>query len=113
MPPATQNRRGSLLILLLAGLDPACSDDGAAADAAVDHRTLTDGVTDVTLARDGITDGLVSDGPSTSCGSVVTFADGKQPTIILHVSPTGSDSAGDGSAAKPFATLGQAAKRAV
>jgi hypothetical protein len=43
---------------------------------------------------------------------VPTFADGKSPTRELHVSPSGSDTSGDGSAAKPYATIGRGAKQA-
>ncbi|MBN1669557.1 MAG: right-handed parallel beta-helix repeat-containing protein [Kiritimatiellae bacterium] len=43
---------------------------------------------------------------------VVTFADGKTPTREIHVSPSGSDGAGDGSAGNPYATIAYAVSQA-
>ena len=39
-----------------------------------------------------------------------TFADGKSPDRIRHVAISGSDTAGDGTTASPFQTLGRAAR---
>jgi hypothetical protein len=44
---------------------------------------------------------------------VRTFEDGIRPARTLHVERTGDDAAGDGSASRPFRTLGRAAKSAV
>jgi hypothetical protein len=46
------------------------------------------------------------------CGAVATFADGKAPKREIHVSPSGSDERGDGTAARPFATIARAARGA-
>jgi hypothetical protein len=45
-----------------------------------------------------------------ACDAVATFADGKTPSQIRHVSPAGSDTGGNGSAASPFGTIGRAAR---
>src|SRR4029453_6555603 len=42
------------------------------------------------------------------CGAVATFADGKTPSRIRHVSIAGSDTAGDGPATRPFGTIATA-----
>lgn len=47
---------------------------------------------------------------SPTCGAVATFADGKTPAQIRHVSTKGSDAQGDGSATHPFATIARAAR---
>jgi len=44
-----------------------------------------------------------------SCGPVAGFADGRVPSRIVHVSVTGSDQTGVGSAARPFRTIARAA----
>jgi Protein of unknown function (DUF1565) len=115
--------RRSLLALLALGLS-ACSDeevtppDSGGADGAADGAgTQTDGPggQDGPGQGDGSTtqDGpLKPDAAPAACGAISTFADGKQPATILHVAVTGSDTTGTGSAAKPFATIGQAAKGA-
>lgn len=38
-------------------------------------------------------------------GDVATFADGLEPARVVHVSPSGDDSTGDGSDERPFATV--------
>jgi len=43
-----------------------------------------------------------------SCDPIRTFADGKQPLREVFVSPTGSDSAGDGAQGNPYRTIGRA-----
>ena len=48
-----------------------------------------------------------------ACDAIPTFADGISPTGELHVSPSGSDQTGDGSAGNPFATIDHAADQAV
>jgi parallel beta helix pectate lyase-like protein len=48
---------------------------------------------------------------SRPCGVVATFADGTAPAQIRHVSTKGSDTQGNGSAARPFATIGRAVQR--
>jgi hypothetical protein len=50
--------------------------------------------------------------PPTSlpCGAVATFADGKAPAQIRHVSAKGSDSLGNGSATRPFGSIARAAQ---
>lgn len=48
--------------------------------------------------------------PSRPCSAVATFADGKAPAQIRHVSTTGSDTGGDGSATRPFATIARSAQ---
>lgn len=45
---------------------------------------------------------------SVSCDPIITFADGKQPLREIFVSPSGSDSSGNGSVASPYATLTRA-----
>jgi hypothetical protein len=45
-----------------------------------------------------------------ACGAAATFADGKTPSQIRHVSPAGNDSSGDGSATQPFGTIARAAR---
>ncbi|MCL4751710.1 MAG: DUF1565 domain-containing protein [Myxococcales bacterium] len=45
-----------------------------------------------------------------ACGAITTFADGLTPTKQVHVAPSGDDASGDGSAQKPFKTLGKAAQ---
>jgi hypothetical protein len=47
---------------------------------------------------------------SPPCGAVATFADGRAPAQIRHVSTKGSDAQGDGSATHPFATIARAAQ---
>jgi hypothetical protein len=44
------------------------------------------------------------------CGAVATFADGKAPAQIRHVSTKGSDTSGNGSATRPFGSIGRAAQ---
>ena len=44
------------------------------------------------------------------CSAIATFADGKVPAQIRHVSTMGSDSRGDGSATRPFGTINRAAQ---
>jgi hypothetical protein len=46
------------------------------------------------------------------CGTIATFADGLFPTSELHVSTSGSNTTGNGSAASPYATIAFAAARA-
>jgi len=49
--------------------------------------------------------------PATAwCGAVATFADGKTPSQIRHVSITGSDASGNGSATRPFRTIARGAR---
>ncbi len=43
-----------------------------------------------------------------SCDPISTFADGKQPTREIFVSPTGSNTTGDGSQATPYQTISRA-----
>jgi hypothetical protein len=92
------------LALVLAG----CSDDGASAP---DGGKSDGGGPDHALA-----DGLRQDkGPQTDsalppCGAVPSFVDGKSPVKVLHVATTGSDTSGDGSQAKPLASITAAAK---
>jgi hypothetical protein len=45
---------------------------------------------------------------ATSCDPIVTFADGKQPGREIFVSPSGSNSTGDGSQARPYQTVSRA-----
>jgi hypothetical protein len=52
----------------------------------------------------------VSRPPAENCAAVPTFADGKTPERIRHVALDGSDTSGDGSAARPFQTLARAAR---
>ncbi len=95
----------------------ACSDDGAAATdqggAPADMATADGAAADLSGA-----DGLAPDGGSPDgggaavCGAVPSFADGKKPTAVIHVAVSGSDSSGDGSAAKPYATIKAAAQKA-
>ena len=47
---------------------------------------------------------------SPPCSAVATFADGKAPTQIRHVSTKGSDTGGNGSATRPFGTVARAAQ---
>jgi hypothetical protein len=59
-------------------------------------------------ARDDHVEGV---SPADSrCGAVATFADGKTPSQIRHVSITGSDTSGNGSATRPFRTIRKAAQ---
>jgi hypothetical protein len=56
----------------------------------------------------GATGGAAGSGGSVgSCGTVTHFASGLTPTQEIHVSPGGNDQSGDGSSAKPFATIGK------
>jgi hypothetical protein len=45
-----------------------------------------------------------------TCDPVVTFADGREPSREIFVSPDGDDATGDGSTAKPFKTVARAAQ---
>ena len=54
----------------------------------------------------------VSQSPPRECVSASTFADGRVPRLTRHVAVDGSDTAGDGSAPKPFRTLTRAARDA-
>ncbi|HEY9174759.1 MAG TPA: hypothetical protein VI136_20925 [Verrucomicrobiae bacterium] len=45
-----------------------------------------------------------------SCDPIATFADGKQPSREIFVSPTGNNSTGDGSLTKPYQTISRAAQ---
>lgn len=47
-----------------------------------------------------------------SCSDIATFATGKSPTRTLYVGPKGSNTSGDGSEQKPYATLEFAVKKA-
>src|SRR5262245_9887913 len=47
---------------------------------------------------------------SEACGAVATFADGRKPLEIRHVSPKGNDTDGAGSATHPFRTIARAAR---
>lgn len=51
-------------------------------------------------------------GSAATCARITTFADGRLPLRELHVRTTGNDSSGDGSAAKPFATIQKAISKA-
>jgi hypothetical protein len=53
-----------------------------------------------------------SAGAEGQCGAIVTFADGVKPIAEIHVSTTGSNSSGDGSAANPYAAIAFAASKA-
>jgi hypothetical protein len=46
------------------------------------------------------------------CGQIATFETGLTPVREIHVSPAGSNTAGDGSAAAPYATIAHAAGQA-
>jgi hypothetical protein len=48
--------------------------------------------------------------PPVDCAVAPTFVDGKVPDRIRHVAVDGSDTAGDGSAARPFQSLARAAR---
>jgi hypothetical protein len=48
---------------------------------------------------------------TTACSAIATFADDKTPSQIRHVSDGGSDTSGDGSAARPFRTVARAAQQ--
>ncbi|HUK36865.1 MAG TPA: hypothetical protein VLV86_23280 [Vicinamibacterales bacterium] len=62
-----------------------------------------------TLAASGCTrTNAVSQAPAPDCALAATFADGKTPNRVRHVAGDGSDGTGDGSAARPFHTLGRA-----
>ena len=47
-----------------------------------------------------------------NCAQISTFADGLKPAAEIHVATTGNNSAGDGSAANPYATIAFAASKA-
>jgi hypothetical protein len=51
-------------------------------------------------------------GTGLDCGTITTWADGLTPSQELHVSPSGSDSAGDGTQSNPFSSLAHAASLA-
>lgn len=54
-----------------------------------------------------------TDGPGAlACGEIRTFAHGRAPTREVHVAVGGSDANGDGSAGRPFATIGRAVRAA-
>jgi len=84
----------------------ACSDDSGGSSP--DAGGIPDGGKDDMMAPDS----AAPDAGKAACGAIPTFADGKSPTALIHVAPGGSDTSGDGSAAKPFATLSRAAKSA-
>ncbi len=71
---------------------------------------------DVDPSADGAPDAASADqGTANPSCAVKTFAGGMTPTKELHVATPakgGSDASGDGSAAKPYATIGEAAKHA-
>lgn len=67
--------------------------------------TLTEGDTDIDTLDTTDTD---IDPDTDVCGVIPTFADGISPLVEIHVSPTGSDATGDGSAGAPYATLDRA-----
>lgn len=85
------------------GADPAgdFGDGGADSGGDASPDAGTDGGMD---AADG------GDAGPAACGEVVTFENGKTPARSVHVATTGSDSGGDGSAERPFATIGRAAR---
>ena len=47
---------------------------------------------------------------ASSCDPIRTFGDGKQPLREIFVSPTGSNSTGNGTQANPFQTIIRACK---
>lgn len=51
-------------------------------------------------------------GAPAGCGPAATFDAGRVPAAEVFVAPNGNDQTGDGSAARPFATLGRAARAA-
>ncbi|NMB75037.1 MAG: DUF5123 domain-containing protein [Myxococcales bacterium] len=73
------------------GADPAGDSGDAGQDAGAD-------------AADG------GDAGPAACGEIATFESGKTPARFVHVAEDGSDSTGDGSAERPFATIGRAAR---
>ncbi len=113
---------GLTAAMLLLGSLGCGDDDISSGDGAVDAATGGDGSLgpDGAVDRDGASptdaggdaggDASVVPG---SCGQIVTFEDGLSPTSQLHVSVSGSDSAGDGTAGNPYATIGHAADLAV
>ncbi|MBL9136958.1 MAG: right-handed parallel beta-helix repeat-containing protein [Verrucomicrobiales bacterium] len=46
--------------------------------------------------------------PNPDCATISTFADGRSPAREIFVQPSGNDSSGDGSRARPYRTLGRA-----
>ena len=61
-------------------------------------------------ASDGGPDG--ADDLPAQCGELLTFENGKTPASYLHVAVEGSDSSGDGSPERPFATISRAVRAA-
>ncbi|MCA9670269.1 MAG: right-handed parallel beta-helix repeat-containing protein [Myxococcales bacterium] len=93
-------------------LAPGCSDsspgpdgDASRADGGVD------GPRDDVLRPDGPQPDTQPDATPSGCG-IQTFASGKQPQNEIHVAQNGSDQNGDGSATKPYASIGEAVKHA-
>jgi hypothetical protein len=81
--------------------------DVEATDLSADGDADTDSDSDADSDTDADTD--TDPGP---CGSIATFADGLSPTVEVHVAEDGSDTAGDGSAADPYASLERAVQDA-
>ncbi|MFZ5786490.1 MAG: hypothetical protein ACOY3Y_08605 [Acidobacteriota bacterium] len=112
--PALIRCRGALAALAIVGCNgasPSPIDRGTVelrpSDRAIGETASADGPRGERPALDGVPP--APDGPPTSCGAIVSFETGKQPSKILHVATSGSDGAGDGSAGKPFATIVKAA----
>jgi hypothetical protein len=69
---------------------------------------MSPGVSSLVKTRDDHPERVL---PATqACGPVATFADGKAPSQIRHVSIAGSDARGSGSATHPFRTIARAAR---
>ncbi len=103
-------RRRTITVAVIMTVAWSCSDDDATGDGGAPDAARDAGAREAAVVEAGV-DAPVPDGAS-SCGAHVTFATGKKPITTLHVALTGSDSVGDGTAAKPYRSVAHAVKQA-
>lgn len=98
-------------LLASAATPSGCGGDDAATDASSDDGALPG---DAGEGSDGggRDAGEEGDGGVGQCGDVPTFADGLEPSAVIHVAEGGTDAPGNGSEASPYATIGYAARQA-
>lgn len=103
-------RRQCIAAAVVVTLAWGCSDDTTSGDAGAPDAARDAGTQEAAIVEAGAD----ATGPDAvkSCGAHVTFATGKQPAVKLHVALTGSDSAGDGTEAKPYRSITHAVKQA-
>jgi hypothetical protein len=96
-----------LTMVHLAGCSDPASGDASFGAGANSSSTTSSGNSSASSGGGG-----AGGGTTLPCGAHPSFEDGLAPTTEIHVATTGNDSAGNGSASAPYATIDRAAQDA-